>query len=159
MTEEEQYIKAQSECGIKVGDWVIPWAVAKSNSSGWDNNWDDDMDRMIGQKFCVCWINKTGIALNADVEYEFPYFSLRKVYEEDKPEVTYEELCKDLNTFDKVLVRDDDCDHWGIDFYSHYHELDKFVCSTNCEWGQCIPYVGNEIYLNTSKNPLKSEDE
>lgn len=57
--------------------------------------------------------------------------------------------------FDRVLVRDDDEEEWGINLFSHYASVDsyRFVCSGNEGFNQCIPYEGNEELLGTTNSP------
>lgn len=57
----------------------------------------------------------------------------------------------ELNPFDKVLVRDFSRDKWSISFFSFKKE-DCYVCINNCSWNQCIPYIGNESLLGTTKD-------
>lgn len=57
----------------------------------------------------------------------------------------------ELKPFDKVLVRDFSKDKWSISFFSFKNE-DFYVCINNCSWNQCIPYIGNESLLGTTKD-------
>lgn len=57
----------------------------------------------------------------------------------------------ELKPFDKVLVRDFSKDKWGISFFSFKKE-DCYVCINHCSWNQCIPYIGNESLLGTTKD-------
>lgn len=53
--------------------------------------------------------------------------------------------------FQKVLVRDDECDVWQAGYFPHYEEDDKiasYVC-VGCYYKLCIPYEGNEHLLGT----------
>lgn len=56
-----------------------------------------------------------------------------------------------LKPFDKVLVRDFSRDKWSISFFSFKKE-DLYVCINHCSWNQCIPYIGNESLLGTTKD-------
>ena len=57
----------------------------------------------------------------------------------------------EFKPFDRVLVRDADCDVWRIQFYSHpYGELHACLNSVHV---QCIPYEGNENLLGTKDEP------
>ena len=54
-----------------------------------------------------------------------------------------------LKSFDKVLVRDDDINEWGCEFYSHYRTNIphyKYVCSSG-SYHQCIPYNDETKHL------------
>lgn len=57
----------------------------------------------------------------------------------------------ELKPFDKVLVRDFSRDKWSISFFSFKKE-DRYVCINYCSWNQCIPYIGNESLLGTTKD-------
>ena len=57
----------------------------------------------------------------------------------------------ELKPFDKVLVRDFSRDKWSISFFSFKKE-DLYVCINHCSWNQCIPYIGNESLLGTTKD-------
>ena len=57
----------------------------------------------------------------------------------------------ELKPFDKVLVRDFSKDKWSISFFSFKKE-DCYVCLNHCSWNQCIPYIGNESLLGTTKD-------
>lgn len=57
----------------------------------------------------------------------------------------------ELKPFDKVLVRDFSKDKWSISFFSFKKE-DFYICINHCSWNQCIPYIGNESLLGTTKD-------
>lgn len=57
----------------------------------------------------------------------------------------------ELKPFDKVLVRDFSRDKWSISFFSFKKE-GCYVCINHCSWNQCIPYIGNESLLGTTKD-------
>lgn len=57
--------------------------------------------------------------------------------------------------FDKVLVRDGECDTWKADYFSDYAKGDK-TYRYNCVgsfYKSCIPYEGNQHLLGTTNNP------
>ena len=58
----------------------------------------------------------------------------------------------EFKPFDRVLVRYDDDDEWGIDFFESYdYEHLWYRClSSYCH--QCIPYEGNEHLLGTKED-------
>lgn len=62
--------------------------------------------------------------------------------------------------FQKVLVRDDDTQIWGVGFFSHIKDDTsteyKYVCSPAEPFKQCIPYEGNEYLYGTTLSPTKS---
>lgn len=57
----------------------------------------------------------------------------------------------EFKTFDKVLVRDRDCDLWQISLFG-YKNHNCYHCSNGYIWYQCIPYEGNEHLLGTTDN-------
>ena len=62
---------------------------------------------------------------------------------------------RSLKPFDKVLVRDDECDTWKADYFSNYEKGNK-TYPYNCVgdfYKSCIPYEGNEHLLGTDKSP------
>ena len=63
------------------------------------------------------------------------------------------EECK-LKPFQKVLVRDEDDDKWGISIFGYYDkDIRQFICNNMIYWEQCIPYDGNEELLGTTNKP------
>lgn len=61
----------------------------------------------------------------------------------------------DFKPFQKVLVRDVSAgDGWRASFFSHYH-CGKPATINGWEFGQMIPYEGNERLLGTNEDPEK----
>ena len=56
----------------------------------------------------------------------------------------------ELKPFDKVLVRDFEEKEWQVSLFS-YKDSDSYYCCNGCAWNQCIPYIGNESLLGTTK--------
>ncbi|MBW0030770.1 hypothetical protein V7T14_04760 [Segatella copri] len=54
--------------------------------------------------------------------------------------------------FEKVLVRDYIDDVWRASFFSHIKENDGRYVTTCVTWKFCIPYIGNESLLGTTKD-------
>lgn len=71
-----------------------------------------------------------------------------------KPEDVKENPEPEFKPFDKVLVRDDGDDEWGIDLFESFSADApySFQCLGSC-WKQCIPYEGNEHLLGTTEEP------
>lgn len=61
-----------------------------------------------------------------------------------KPEV-------ELKPFDRVLVRDSKSDKWRANLFSHI-EKDGYYHCVSANWIYCIPYIGNESLLGTTKD-------
>lgn len=57
----------------------------------------------------------------------------------------------ELKPFDKVLVRDFESQAWRVSFFG-YKDRDSYYCCNGCSWNQCIPYIGNESLLGTTKD-------
>jgi hypothetical protein len=60
----------------------------------------------------------------------------------------------ELKPFDKVLVRHQETEEWSANIFSHTDKTDEYldyVC-VNGRWEFCIPYIGNEHLLGTTKD-------
>lgn len=60
----------------------------------------------------------------------------------------------DFKPFDKVLVRQLETEEWRANIFSHTDKTDEYldyVC-VNGRWEFCIPYIGNESLLGTTKD-------
>ena len=57
----------------------------------------------------------------------------------------------ELKPFDRVLVRDFEDQAWQVSLFS-YKDSDSYYCCNGCAWNQCIPYIGNESLLGTTKD-------
>lgn len=74
-----------------------------------------------------------------------------KAWDAEKKQIVDLKPKVELKPFDKVLVRDFSKDKWSISFFSFKKE-DCYVCMNYCSWNQCIPYIGNESLLGTTKD-------
>lgn len=72
------------------------------------------------------------------------WYSEKKMIVDLKPKV-------ELKPFDKVLVRDFESQAWQVSLFS-YKDSDSYYCCNGCAWNQCIPYIGNESLLGTTKD-------
>ena len=60
---------------------------------------------------------------------------------------------KTLQPFDKVLVRDECCEKWRCDLYSHYDNIISYPYVTiNSNYGYCIPYNDETKHLACTKD-------
>lgn len=57
----------------------------------------------------------------------------------------------ELKPFDKVLVRDSESDKWRANLFG-YIGKDEYCCCVYANWIYCIPYIGNESLLGTTKD-------
>lgn len=64
----------------------------------------------------------------------------------------------EFKAYDRVLVRDEDQERWGVHLYSHYDSYNEeyaYRMVGNSGYAQCIPYEGNEHLLGTTDSPEK----
>lgn len=57
----------------------------------------------------------------------------------------------ELKPFDKVLVRDSKSDKWRANLFG-YIDKDEYYHCVYSNWVYCIPYIGNESLLGTTKD-------
>lgn len=74
-----------------------------------------------------------------------------KRWDSDKKAIVDLKPKVELKPFDKVLIRDFDDQAWQVSLFS-YKDSDSYYCCNGCGWNQCIPYIGNESLLGTTKD-------
>ena len=75
-----------------------------------------------------------------------------KAWDSEKKQIVDLKLKVDeLKPFDRVLVRDFEDQAWQVSLFS-YKDSDSYYCCNGCAWNQCIPYIGNESLLGTTKD-------
>ena len=74
-----------------------------------------------------------------------------KAWNSDKKAIVDLKPNVELKPFDKVLVRDFKDQAWQVSLFS-YKDSDSYYCCNGCAWNQCIPYIGNESLLGTTKD-------
>ena len=74
-----------------------------------------------------------------------------KRWDSDKKSIVDLNPKVELKPFDKVLVRDFEDQAWQVSLFS-YKDSDSYYCCNGCAWKQCIPYIGNESLLGTTKD-------
>ena len=74
-----------------------------------------------------------------------------KAWDSDKKAIVDLKPKVELKPFDKVLVRDSKSQAWQVSLFS-YKDSDSYYCCNGCSWNQCIPYIGNESLLGTTKD-------
>lgn len=57
----------------------------------------------------------------------------------------------ELKPFDKVLIRDFKDQAWQVSLFGYKDANNYYCCNGSC-WDQCIPYIGNESLLGTTKD-------
>lgn len=75
-----------------------------------------------------------------------------KAWDADKKMVVDIKKEHQFKPFEKVLVRDSYDDVWRASFFSHIKENDGRYVTTCVTWKFCIPYIGNESLLGTTKD-------
>ena len=74
-----------------------------------------------------------------------------KAWDDKKKQIVDLKPKVELKPFDKVLVRDFESQAWQVSLFS-YKDSDSYYCCNGCSWNQCIPYIGNESLLGTTKD-------
>lgn len=74
-----------------------------------------------------------------------------KAWDANKKEVVDLKPKAKLKPFDKVLVRDGKSDNWRANLFG-YIGKDGYYCCVYANWAYCIPYIGNEHILGTTKD-------
>ena len=74
-----------------------------------------------------------------------------KAWDSDKKAIVDLKKNVELKPFDRVLVRDFEDQAWQVSLFS-YKDSDSYYCCNGCAWNQCIPYIGNESLLGTTKD-------
>lgn len=57
----------------------------------------------------------------------------------------------ELKPFDKILIRDFKDQAWQVSLFGYKDANNYYCCNGSC-WNQCIPYIGNESLLGTTKD-------
>ena len=74
-----------------------------------------------------------------------------KRWDAEKKEVINLKPKVELKPFDKVLVRDSKSDKWRANLLG-YIDKDEYYHCVYANWVYCIPYIGNESLLGTTKD-------
>ena len=74
-----------------------------------------------------------------------------KAWDSEKKQIVDLKTKVELKPFDRVLVRDFEDQAWQVSLFS-YKDSDSYYCCNGCAWNQCIPYIGNESLLGTTKD-------
>lgn len=77
-----------------------------------------------------------------------------KTWDAEKKQIVDLKPKVELKPFDKVLVRHQKTEEWSANIFSHTDKTDEYldyVC-VNGRWEFCIPYIGNESLLGTTKD-------
>lgn len=74
-----------------------------------------------------------------------------KAWDAEKKQIVDLKPKVELKPFDKVLIRDFESQAWQVSLFG-YKDSDSYYCCNGCGWNQCIPYIGNESLLGTTKD-------
>nr|DAV76148.1 MAG TPA: hypothetical protein [Caudoviricetes sp.] len=72
-----------------------------------------------------------------------------KAWDAEKKEVA--DLKPKVKPFDRVLVRDSKSDNWRANLFGYIGKDGYYHC-VYANWAYCIPYIGNESLLGTTKD-------
>lgn len=75
-----------------------------------------------------------------------------KAWDAEKKQIVDIKKEHQFKPFEKVLVRDSIDDVWRASFFSHIKENDGRYVTTCVTWKFCIPYIGNESLVGTTKD-------
>ena len=101
--------------------------------------------------------NLSTIRLATEEEKQQLFSALEKEgkrWDSDKKQIVDLKPKVELNPFDNVLVRHQKTEEWRANIFSHTDKTDEYldyVC-VNGRWEFCIPYIGNESLLGTTKD-------
>lgn len=74
-----------------------------------------------------------------------------KAWDAEKKAIVNLESVVELKPFDKVLVRDSALDKWRANLFGYIGKDGYYYC-VYANWAYCIPYIGNESLLGTTKD-------
>lgn len=74
-----------------------------------------------------------------------------KAWDAEKKAIVNLESVVELKPFDKVLVRDSKSDNWRANLFGYIGKDGYYHC-VYANWAYCIPYIGNESLLGTTKD-------
>lgn len=75
-----------------------------------------------------------------------------KAWDAEKKQIVDIKKEHQFKPFEKVLVRDNYNDMWRASFFSHIKEDDERYVTACLTWKFCIPYIGNESLVGTTKD-------
>lgn len=74
-----------------------------------------------------------------------------KAWDAEKKQIVDLKSKIELKPFEKVLVRDSESDKWRANLFG-YIDKDEYYHCVYANWVYCIPYIGNESLLGTTKD-------
>lgn len=108
----------------------------------------------ISGKYIICKDQISELRLATEEEKQQLFSALEKegkAWDSDNKSIVDLKPKVELKPFDRVLVRDFEDQAWQVSLFS-YKDSDSYYCCNGCAWNQCIPYIGNESLLGTTKD-------
>lgn len=102
----------------------------------------------------VTKVIERNIHLATDKEKQKLFSALAKEdkgWDAQKRAIVYSKPKIELKPFDKVLVRDSKSDNWRANLFGYIGKDGYYRC-VYADWTYCIPYIGNESLLGTTKD-------
>lgn len=99
-------------------------------------------------------VRKESLRLSTEEEKQQLFSALAKegkAWDADKKMIIDLKQKVELKPFDKVLVRDSKSDKWRANLLG-YIDKDEYYHCVYANWVYCIPYIGNESLLGTTKD-------
>lgn len=95
-----------------------------------------------------------GVKIATDSEKQQLFDALAKKgkrWDAEKKQIVDLKPNVELKPFDRVLVRNCKSENWRANLFG-YIDKDGFYCCVWANWAYCIPYIGNESLLGTTKD-------
>lgn len=109
----------------------------------------------MGYRTCFFKKDLCKLRLATDSEKKQLFSALEKegkAWDAEKKQIVDIKKEHQFKPFEKVLVRDSYNDMWRASFFSHIKEDDGRYVTTGLTWKFCIPYIGNESLVGTTKD-------
>lgn len=109
----------------------------------------------MGYRTCFFKKDLCKLRLATDSEKKQLFSALEKegkAWDAEKKQIVDIKKEHQFKPFEKVLVRDSIDDVWRASFFSHIKENDGRYVTTCVTWKFCIPYIGNESLIGTTKD-------
>lgn len=102
----------------------------------------------------VCSLNTDRFRYATEEEKQQLFDALAKegkAWDAEKKQIVDLKPKCELKPFDKVLVRDSKSDKWRANLFDYIDRDGHYYC-VYANWNYCIPYIGNEHLLGTTKD-------
>ena len=144
------FVKCKKSAFIEIFEY------SKNNGDLYDHASLDITNQIldISGKYIICKDQITELRLATEEEKQQLFSALEKegkAWDSEKKQIVDLKPKCEFKPFDKVLVRDSESQAWQVSLFS-YKDSDSYYCCNGCSWNQCIPYIGNESLLGTTKD-------